>query len=478
VALVGALTGKPLEAASFNRTAFLLFPPLFTVIPLVLVVVLVRYRLWEVERVVSKALVYGVLAAFVSTVYVLVVAGIGAAVGSSGEQSLPLSIAATAIVAVAFDPLRRRLQRVANVLVYGHRASPADVVQALAKRMSDALSVEETLPALVDAAGRALGAAHVAAEVPLPGGALRSARWPLPPEGEPDLDAEPGPVWHEVPVHHHGLPVGTIRVAMPEGEALDDEHRALLEALARQAGPALRNVQLAAELEERLGEISAQAAELRASRQRIVAAQDAAARRLERDLHDGAQQQLVAIAIQARLARQLMRDDPERAELILTGLQTSATETLADVRDLAHGIYPPLLAQEGLRTALESQARRSAIPVLVEANGLGRFAPEAEAAVYFCTLEALQNTAKYAGAAGATVRLSNGDGRLSFTVTDDGAGFDPAVTAPGAGLRNMEDRLAALGGALSVTSSPGGGTSVEGWVPVEPLEPARHGGDG
>jgi plastocyanin len=178
IAAVGAIRGTRLDWSSFKGTAFLVFPALFTVIPLTLVVVLVRYRLWDVERVVSKALVYGVLAAFISTVYVLIVAGLGSAIGTSGRDSLPLSLAATAAVAVVFEPLRRRLQRLANVLVYGQRASPYDVVTGLARRIADSLSVEETLPALAEAAARAVGAERAKAQVTLPSGAVRSAVWP------------------------------------------------------------------------------------------------------------------------------------------------------------------------------------------------------------------------------------------------------------------------------------------------------------
>ncbi len=454
VGLVGALRGEALDAADFSRAAFLVFPALFTVIPLVLVVVLVRYRLWDVERVVSKALVYGVLAAFVSTVYVLVVAGIGAAVGNSGEQSLPLSIAATAVVAVAFDPLRRRLQKVANVLVYGHRASPADVVAGLARRMSDSLSVEETLPALAEAAGRAVGAERAAADVALPGGALRSAAWPLGTDDAPEEDA--GAAAHTVPVLHHGRDIGAIRVSMPEGEAVDDERRALLDALARQAGPALHNVQLAAELEDRLDEISRQAAELRASRQRIVsgagrrgpaAGARPARRRPATAGGDGDHGPARAAGGPGTIPND--RTSCSRAS------SPTATETLATIRDLAHGIYPPLLAQEGLRRrssrrsgGRRSRERRSGRRRPVRARGGGG-----------CLLTARSRRCRTRRSTraprDATVRLSNGDGRLTFTVTDDGRGFDPAVMTPGAGLQNMEDRVAALGGTLSVTSTPG-----------------------
>nr|MBA3551838.1 sensor histidine kinase [Actinomycetota bacterium] len=142
------------------------------------------------------------------------------------------------------------------------------------------------------------------------------------------------------------------------------------------------------------------------------------------------------------------------------------TEALQDLRDLARGIYPPLLADQGLVAALSSQARKGVLPVDVEVDSIGRYPQEAEAAVYFCALEALQNVAKYSGASRATLRLSADDGHLSFAVSDDGRGFDPATTAKGSGLTNMADRLAALGGELEINSSPGGGTVVGGRVPV------------
>jgi signal transduction histidine kinase len=269
--------------------------------------------------------------------------------------------------------------------------------------------------------------------------------------------------------------VGEIRVAMPTGEDLATGEDSLLEALARQAGPALRNVQLAAELQSRLEEISRQADQLRASQQRLVAAQDAAARRLERDLHDGAQQQLVAMMITARLARQFARTDPDRAEALLAELQTAGQDTLETIRDLARGIYPPKLAQDGLRAALEAHVRRSAVPVRIESNGLPRFAPEIEAAVYFCVLEAVQNVAKYARATDAVVRLDASGDRLAFSVADDGRGFDPSTAVRGSGLQNMQDRLEALGGGLTITSSPGAGTEVAGWLPARTLTTTKDG---
>jgi signal transduction histidine kinase len=197
-----------------------------------------------------------------------------------------------------------------------------------------------------------------------------------------------------------------------------------------------------------------------------VAAQDEERRKIERNLHDGAQQQLVALAVKLRLTEQLAERDPAKAKEMLAALQTDTTEALEDLRDLARGIYPPLLADKGLAAALEAQARKSAVPTSVESTDLGRYAPEVEATIYFCTLEALQNVAKYAAATRARVRLDRKDGHVTFEIEDDGGGFDTRTTGYGTGLRGMADRLDAIGGSLDVRSTPGHGTTIAGRVPI------------
>ena len=209
--------------------------------------------------------------------------------------------------------------------------------------------------------------------------------------------------------------------------------------------------------------------ELKASRQRLVAAQDEERRKLERNIHDGAQQQLVALAVKLKLLGQLTGRDPVKAGEMAGQLQDEATDALENLRDLARGIYPPLLADKGLVAALESQARKAVVPVTVLADGIGRFGQDTEAAVYFCCLEALQNIAKYAGATSASITLHNGDGKLAFEVSDDGAGFDTAAIGYGTGLQGMADRLAALDGTLQITSAPGEGTNVAGSLPTPSL---------
>jgi signal transduction histidine kinase len=262
-----------------------------------------------------------------------------------------------------------------------------------------------------------------------------------------------------LPVRHRGDLLGALSLSKAAGDRLTPTEEKLASDLAAQAGLVFHNVRLTEELLERLEE-------LQRSRQRLVAAQDEERRRLERNIHDGARQQLVALAVKARLARTLTQKDPEKSRTMLSDLGAGLTSALEDLRDLARGIYPPLLADQGLEAALRAQARRASIPVEVQAEGISRYSREAEAAVYFCTLEALQNVSKYAGASMAVVRLSQTDKHLTFEVTDDGAGFEPAHTSYGSGLQGMADRLAALGGELDVRSAPGAGTDVTGRLPI------------
>ena len=261
------------------------------------------------------------------------------------------------------------------------------------------------------------------------------------------------------PVRDRDELLGALTVTKPPNDPLSVPEAKLVDDLAAQAGLVLRNVRLTEELRANLDE-------LRASRQRLVSAQDGERRRIERNIHDGAQQQLVALAVQARIAEGVAGSDPDKVRDLLRSLQEGLQETLGDLRDLARGIYPPLLADQGLVAAIEAQARRATMSVIVEASDVGRYSQEAEAAVYFCVLEALQNVAKYAKVSTAKVNLRGGSGEVRFEVRDEGLGFDPATIADGTGVQGMRDRLAALGGDLTVNSTPGRGTSVTGAVPV------------
>ena len=431
-------------------------------VPLAIAIAIVKYRLYDIDVIISRTLVYGSLAALITGVYVGIAVGIGELVGSGGKPNLGLSILATAIVAVGFQPARERLQKLANGLVYGKRATPYQVLSEFSSHVAGSYAADEVLPRMARVLQEGTGAE--AATVWLRrGDALHaSAIWPQPAtrDGEVSLPvnghlpAIPG-VTRAVEVRHQGELLGALSVVKRRGESLTPVEAKLLDDLAHQAGLVLKNVGLTADLQRRLEE-------LRASRQRLVSAQDSERRKLERNLHDGAQQHLVALKVKLGLAEMLTGRDPQKAKQTIEQLKADTDEALETLRDLARGIYPPLLAEKGLVSALGSQARKATLPVEVEADGVGRYPQELEATVYFCVLEALQNVQKYALATRACVRLREVQGELSFSVEDDGRGFDVEHAKKGAGLTNMMDRLDALGGALTVRSAPTRGTSVSG----------------
>jgi signal transduction histidine kinase len=447
-------------------------------IPVAIGVAIFRYRLYDIDLVINKTLVYGSLAAFITGVYVAIVVGIGALLQHGARPSLGLSILATAVVAVAFQPARERVQHLANRLVYGKRATPYEALSTFADQIGATVPAEDLLPQLATVLADATGAARTQVWL-ADGGRLRletahpandqddplqrCVAVPLPPHGLPVF---PGATT-AFEVSHGGERLGALTLAKRPGEALTPVEARLAAQLAAQAGLVLHNAGLTEQLKERM-------AELRVSRKRIVEAADGERRRLERNIHDGAQQQLVALSVMARLAETTVDSDKEGAQAMVAQAEADAIEALENLRDLARGIYPPLLAEQGLVAALEAQARRSPIPVTVEADRLERYPQEAEAAVYFCVLEALQNVAKYAAASRATVRLvgpAGPGGVLELSVTDDGTGFDPGASGYGSGLQGMADRMAALGGDLQVRSRPGQGTTVTGRLPVRALEP-------
>jgi signal transduction histidine kinase len=270
------------------------------------------------------------------------------------------------------------------------------------------------------------------------------------------------------PISQSGELLGLIVIERAGSEEhLAAEADATLEELVREVGAALKKQRLDTALHESMDQLRRQAQDLQTSRARIVAAADAERRRIERDLHDGAQQYLVAIAVKAGLIRELAGRDVSRSTALLDELARDTQLALDDLRSLAHGIYPPLLSSAGLHEALAAACRRAALPTALEAADLRRYAPQLEAAVYFCCLEALQNAAKYAGSsASARVKLWEEEGGLLFEVRDDGVGFDATQSNPGVGLTNMSDRLGAVGGRLSVESQPGKGTRVRGTIPI------------
>jgi signal transduction histidine kinase len=448
IALLGFsfLIGVPYWTLSGTGTSLDLVENLVVIglagVPVAIGISILKYRLYDIDVVINKAVVYGVLAAFITIVYVAIVVGVGALVGSGGNAVL--SAIAAAVIAVAFQPARRRAQRLANRVVYGDRATPYEVLSGFSERLADTYSIEDVLPRLARVLADGVGATRVGISL---GSGIRERTVASYPDGSEAFGDE-----RLFEVRHQGELLGRIAIAMPPNESLVPAQEKLVSDVATQAGLVLRNAALIEDL--------------RASRQRLVAAQDEERRRIERNIHDGAQQQLVALAVKLRLADALVGKDEERAHALLGELHGETSQALEDLRDLARGIYPPLLADKGLAAALESQARKSLTPVSVETDGIGRYPQEAEAAVYFSCLEALQNVAKYADASAATIRLEQSNGSLTFDVTDDGVGFDPVTASRGSGLQGIADRLAALGGTLDVRSAHGAGTTVTGHLPV------------
>jgi signal transduction histidine kinase len=442
-----------------------LLPIAFAGVPAAAAFGILRHRLYGIEVVVSRALVYGVLAAFITAVYLGIVVGIGTLIGSSGN--VVLSLAATVVVAATFQPLRERAGRLANRLVYGKRATPYEVLSEFSERVGETYALDDVLPRMARILGEGTGADRAQVWLKTPAGFRRAAGWPEGVGLGEVIPASANEEWPDfgpaavAPVRHHGELLGVLTLSKPPSDPVNPDDQRLLSDLASQAGLVLNNVRLTEELRARLEE-------LKASRQRIVTAQDMERRRLERNIHDGAQQQLVALAVKTRLAETAVGKDPARERELLEQIRTELTEALEDLRELARGIYPPLLADKGLVEALQSQARKAALPVAVEADGIGRYSQEVEATVYFCTLEAIQNAAKYAKATQVRVRLNDDAGSLVFAIEDDGIGFDSNAVVFGSGLRNMADRLAAVDGALEVRSGPGSGTALIGRIPIVP----------
>jgi signal transduction histidine kinase len=418
-------------------------------VPIGAAIGILKYHLYGIDVVIRKTVVITVVTVVLVSLYLAVVA-------LTTVGPAPRLLVAALLFLVTFRLVRNAARSFADRVVYGKRATSYEVLSEFSERMADTYATDDVLPRMAHVLLGAVGAEGAAVWLRV-GDTLRAVASAgespsttfLEFRGD-ELPASLGSFAAEV--RHQGALLGALSVTMPVNDELDGGRERLIRDLAGQAGLVLRNARLIEEL--------------KASRQRLVAAQDEERRKLERNIHDGAQQQLVALGVKQRLVAAMIGKDDDRARAILEELQGEMTTALEDLRDLARGIYPPLLADKGLGTALEAQARKAAVSTTVEADGVGRYPPEVEATVYFCALEALNNVAKYAHATHASVRLEKAESQLRFEVADDGEGFDQSRTGYGTGLQGMADRLAALGGRLDVTSSPGAGTTVMGSLPV------------
>ena len=423
-------------------------------VPVALAFAVLRYRLYEIDRMVNRTVLVGGLAVFITGVYVTVVVGVGSAVGHGPL----LSLVATAIAAVGFAPMRSRLQLLANRLVYGPRATPYEVLTNFAERLGAAYADDGVLSLMARLAGEGLGADRSQVWLRV-GPTLRlAAAWPSPPAGPVILalsgEELPDRLWggHVLSVRDRDELLGALEVSKAVGDRLSPDECRLLEDLARQAALILRTLRLIEEL--------------RTSRERIVSAHDEERRRLERDLHDGAQQRLAtALVAMSMLREDLERDRRESADRALGEAYQQLTQGLAELRDLARGIHPAIVSDSGLAAAVESLVEVAPVTVALDLQVTGRLPAAVETTGYFMVSEALANVTKHAGAASARVTIGVQQGRLLLEVADDGVGgADPAR---GSGLRGLEDRLAALGGCLRIESPPLGGTRLLAELPCE-----------
>jgi len=430
------------------------------VVPAIITLAILKYRLYQIDVIINRTVKYGLLSVALIAVYVTIVVGIGTLAGYVGGPLL--TVAAAVTIAILFQPARNRAQLLANRLVYGRRATPYQVLADFAQDMAGQPDAAATLDRMAALLATATGATRLDVwirvgdqlrpQVTWPAGSTPPAPVPLEAGDLPDFGAR------AVPVRHANELLGALTLVKRPDEPVSAADDSLLRQVASQAGLVLRNLRLTAELRATIDD-------LKASRQRLVRAQDEERHRIERNLHDGAQQQLVSLSILLRLLED-SAEDPGEVKQLAGQLKEGLHAALEDLRALARGIYPPLLAEQGLRAALRAHADRVPVPVLVEADGIGRYRRDTEATAYFCILEALQNVAKYAQASRATVALACPDGHLEFSVADDGVGFDAAATATGTGLQGMADRLAAVGGSLRIRSAPGTGTTINGRLPV------------
>lgn len=424
----------------------------FAAMNLAIAIAILRHRLFDIDLVISRTVAYGVLAGAITAFYIVVVAGVGSLLAAGSESRLLLAVVATAFVAVAFQPLRGRLERLANRLVYGVRAVPYEVLADFTTRLDGRQSSIELLPVMARMLAQGTGCDAATVWLDENGREVAASSFPEHQHVTPDTATR------SVPLQHAGANLGRLTVARRSGEALSPTEERLMDGLASQAGLVLHSAGLQDELSRRM-------LELRQSRHRLVTAQDEAQRRLERDLHDGAQQNLVSLRMKLGLAASLARDKPGSLEPLLQEMQSELGDALDSLRNLARGVYPPLLEAEGLKAALRARARQ--VPISIDVlSGPERYPRELEGAVYFCCSEALQNLSKHSRATRGSVRVWCEGGRLCFEVRDNGRGLDAARSTSGGGLQNIRDRLDVLGGVAEVSSTPGAGARVAGWVPL------------
>ena len=421
-------------------------------LPLSMAVGLVRPELFDIDRAARRSLLFAPLWIAIAGTYVAVAAALGFAASGFG---VPGVVTVTLLAAVVFEPLRRRFTRRAATWVYGEPLDAGQVMEWLEQALERRLDLGHVVDSIAAATTENLGVRWTQLDVD----GLPPAR-----HGE---DPAPDHPSTSADLVHAGRQLGTLTCG-PRVRGGVPPELATLRAIAGQIAAALHNVGLAADLRLSLAEQRRQSAELAASRGRLVEAEESARRRIERDLHDGAQQELVGLSAQIGLARARYAG-VDGVETTLGDLQEGVREALEQLRRLAHGIHPTELADHGLVEAIEGRSARLPVRVVMTCEPMlraARFGDRVEAAAYFFVSEALTNIVKHAGVDEARVTLARSDGELVVTVADDGAGFAPEGAVGSPGLRGLRDRIEAVGGTVDLTSTPGSGTSIRARLPV------------
>jgi signal transduction histidine kinase len=431
---------------------------------------------WLRDRRVALVVLAGMFATVVA-VYLVVVLGGGALIGQTDSPNVGLSVLATAIVALGFEPTRAWWERLAARWFHHGRATPYDVLSCFTESViadPDAPDQEPgTFADITTRMARLLaegtGAQWTEVWLMVNGQQERAASWPEHTSAGPDHGGATASVLTQ-DVVFDGERLGMLRLQPQEGASLGPVEERLFSGLAAQSGPVLHRARLRADLARRADDLAARAEELQSSRQRLVDTHDTERRRLERDIHDGAQQHLVALVVNLRLAQTLAGKAPDRARAVLDEQVGAVDTAIATLVDLSGALYPQALSDRGVAAALDSVLGSvlgaGIVPVHVVDHGLGRHAEAVEAALYFCAVEAVQNAVKHAAASAVTVELSADSDGARLVVRDDGVGYDDTTVVPGSGLGNMRDRIDAVGGELTIRSVTGRGVEVAAVVPT------------
>ena len=457
----GWLFNEPLQVVLLNISYLLLMYISSAVFAIGIGISILRYRLWDIDIIINRTLVYGGLTAIVIGIYVLIVGGLGTAIQGSGN--LLVSVLATGLVAVLVQPLRDRLQRGVNRMMYGERDDPITVLSQLGQRLEGTLAPDAVLPSLVETVAQTLKLPYVAIETlsdnrldsPTNDSSSISISSPIIAFGNPQSDVI------RFPLIYQSETIGQLTIApRAPGEALSPMDRHLLGNIAHQAGMAIHAVSLTADLQR--------------SRQHLVTAREEERRRLRRDLHDGLGPNLASQGLKLAAVKQLLEKDPVSAIPLLDQVMAQNKSTVEDVRRLVYGLRPPALDELGLIAAIRDHVsgmdNNSSLPIEITepSEGLPPLSAAVEVAAYRIVLEALTNVIRHAKAKHCAIRFSLAQNRsfalLQIDILDDGIGL-PSDLRAGVGLRSMRERAEELGGKLTVESQPNG-THVLVHVPV------------